>query len=68
LNKAKKWLSEAKQKPRSEASRRNIKKIIFNAKLRFALFASLRSAIFSLIQVDSELVTFPARVKKNLQF
>jgi len=53
---------------RSEASRRNIKKIIFNAKLRFALFASLRSAIFSLIQVDSELVTFPARVKKNLQF
>ena len=35
---------------------------IFDAKLRFALFASLRLAIFSKIYVDNKLVIFPARV------
>jgi len=48
-----KWLSEAKQKARSEASRQNISKFYFDAKLRFALLASLRSAIFSEIQIDN---------------
>jgi len=37
---------------------------IFDAKLRFALFASLRSTIIGEIQQDNLLVTFPARVKK----
>jgi len=46
-------LSEAKQKARSEASRQNISINNFDAKLRFALFASLRSAIFSDIQVKN---------------
>jgi len=51
------WLSEAKQKAKSEASRQNISYFDvsyfdFDAKLRFALFASL-SQIFSDIQVDN---------------
>jgi len=35
---------------------------IFDAKIRFALLALLRSAIFSEIEVDNYLVIFPARV------
>jgi len=42
--------SEAKQKARSEEK---LKISIFEAKLRFALFASLRSAVFSEIKVDN---------------
>ena len=41
--------------------------IYFDAKLPFTYLASLRSAIFSETQVDNLLVTFPARVKYNLQ-
>ena len=48
---------------RSEASRQNIAILILDAKLRFALLASLRSAIFSEIRYGNYLVTFPARVK-----
>ena len=40
-----KWLSEAKLKARSEASRQK-PKLIFETSLRFELLASLRSAIF----------------------
>jgi len=47
------FLIKAKQKARSEASRQNYNKKYFDAKLRFALFASLRSAIFSDIQVNN---------------
>ena len=57
---------------RSEAKKREAKlpvkifKIfIFDAKLRFALLASLRSAIFSEVYVDNLLlVNLPARVNK----
>ena len=38
---------------------------IFDAKLRFALLASLRSAIFSETEMVNKLVTFPARVNSN---
>jgi len=50
---AKKWLSEAKQK-KSEAKLlvNNKNYGYFDPKIRFAFFASLRSAIFSEIQVD----------------
>ena len=37
-----KLLTDAGQKARSEASRQNLSKMIFGAKLRFASFASLR--------------------------
>ena len=40
---------------------RNFK--VIDAKLRASLFASLRSAFFSVIQVDNLLVINPARVK-----
>ena len=52
--------SEAKSAKRSFASKIKNSKY-FDAKLRFALLASLRSAVFSEIQVDNLLVTFPAR-------
>ena len=35
----------------------------FDAKLRFTLLASMRSAVFTVIKVDNKLVIFPARVK-----
>jgi len=60
---SKNWLSEAKLKARSEASRQISNSRYFDAKLRFALFASLRSAIFYKIKIDNELVIFPVRVK-----
>jgi len=44
--------SVAKQKARSEASRQNISYFDFDAKLRFALSASLQSAIFSKRKLD----------------
>jgi len=50
---AKKWLSEAKLKAQSEASRQNI----------FACLASLRSAIVSETEVNNLLATVAARVK-----
>ena len=59
-----------KMAERSEAKRREAKFRVknqnlryFEAKLRFAPFALLRSAFFSEIQVDNLLVTLPARVK-----
>ena len=39
---------------------------IFDANLRFALLASLRSAMLSETEVDNELVTFDAWVKHFL--
>ena len=54
--------SEAKSAKRSLASK-YLKFCIFDAKLRFALLALLRTAIFSKIKVDNLLVTCPARVK-----
>ena len=55
---------------RSEAKKREAKLRVenknsryFDEKLRFALLASFRSAIFSKIQVDNKLIIFPARVK-----
>jgi len=53
---------------RSEAPRQKIKFLYFDAKLRFALLASLRSAIFREIKIDNKLVTFPARVNLFLTF
>jgi len=53
--------SEAKNAKRSFASKiRNLK--YFDAKLRFALFASLGSAIFSKTQMNNLLVIFPTVV------
>ena len=56
--------SDAKSAERRSAS--NISCFYFGTKIRFALLASLRSAIFIEIQVDNFLVTFPERV--NLIF
>ena len=53
----------AKLKARSEASRQNILNSIIDAKLCFALLASLRSAIFIKNQVDNQLVILSAEVK-----
>ena len=39
--------------------------LMFDAKLRFALLASLRSAIFREIKADNLLVTLPAGVKRT---
>jgi len=51
---------------RSEAKSFKISLIfIFDAKLRFALFASLRLAIFREIKVNNKLVIFPARVNPS---
>ena len=47
------WLSKAILKARSEASRQLSFILIFDAKLRFALLASLRSAIFREAKVDN---------------
>ena len=41
---------------------------IFDAKLRFALFASLRTAIFCETKVNNKLVSFPARVKSQFVY
>ena len=41
--------------------------MIFDGKLRFALLASLPSAILNKIQVDNKLVIVPARVKVKLK-
>jgi len=60
-----KWLSEAKLKARNEASRHKIQFFIYDAKLRFPILASLRSAIICKIVMDNQLVTFPARVKNG---
>ena len=46
-------MSEAKPKARSEASHQKSKFKIFDAKLRFALLASLRSATFRQIKADN---------------
>ena len=58
---------------RSEAKRREAKlrvkisrTLIFDGKLRFALLASLRSAIFSEFLMDNILVTLPAGVNQIL--
>jgi len=54
--------SEAKSAKRSFASK--ISQIFkFDAKLRFAFLASLRSAIFSEILLNNQLFALPARVK-----
>jgi len=59
--------SEAKNAKRSFASK--IKKMkYYDAKLRFALLASLRSAIFCETELDKKLVTIPARVNQNYEF
>ena len=53
---------------RSEAksANQNISNLRYlDAKLRFALLASLRSAIFSETELDNSLDTFPALVKKR---
>jgi hypothetical protein len=47
-------MSEAKIK---SVTRQNISNFIFDSKFRFALLASLRSAIFSEIQVDNLLAS-----------
>jgi hypothetical protein len=68
-------MSEAKLKARIEAMSQNFKSSYFDAKLRFTLFASLRSAILSEIDVDNKLVTLPAglyilklqKIKKKIQ-
>ncbi len=65
-NNAKKLLSEAKLKAQSEVLCQNIFKFKFWRESSIRPFASLRSAIFSIIQVDKQLVTFLARV--NLRF
>jgi len=56
--------SEAKNAKRSFASKK-IKNLKFDAKLRFALLASLRSAIFNEIQVNNLLYVLPEWVKKS---
>ena len=48
-----KWLSLASLKARSESSVKLSQNFIFDARLRFALLASLRSAIFSKNKEDS---------------
>jgi hypothetical protein len=60
------WLIVAKLKARSEASRQKTFLRYFDGKLRFALLASFRSDIFSEIQADYLLATFPARVKISI--
>ena len=64
------FVGSAKIAGRSETEKREAKlrvKIseieIFDAKLRFALLASLRSAIFRRNEATNNLVTSPARVK-----
>ena len=42
-----------REKERSEGTRQKNNLIFFDAELRFALFASLRSAIFGLILFDN---------------
>jgi len=54
--------SEAKSAKQSFASKMKIR--YFDAKLRFAPLASLRSAVFGEIQVDNYLVIFLTRVNK----
>jgi len=46
---------------RSEASLQKSNVRYFDAKLRFALLASLRSAIFGKTEANNQLVTLPAR-------
>ena len=59
--------SEAKNAKRSFASK--ISQILnFDAKLRFAFSASLRSAIFCQIYVDNKIVALPAQVKSQPSF
>jgi len=53
--------SEAKNAKLSFASKKELK--YFDAKLCFALFVSLRSAIFNQIYVDNKIFILPARVK-----
>jgi len=54
-----KWLSLAKLKARSEASRQEKKLITFVAKLRFALLASLRSAILAKLKKRTIWLLYP---------
>ena len=53
----------AKLKVRNKASRQKLKFEIFDAKIRSALLASLRSAVFSEIKVVKKLVILSAGVK-----
>jgi len=59
-------LNVAKSAKRSFASK-YLKLCLFDTKLRFALFALLRSAIFSETEVDNFFVTIPERVKSALK-
>ena len=58
-----KGLSEAKPKSEKKLLVKISQNMIFDAKLRFAFLASLRSAIYSEIEVDNLLVTLPEKVK-----
>ena len=58
--------SEAKNAKRSFASK-IFQFFKFDAKLRFAFLASLRSAIFSQIYVDNKIIFLLARVKEKLK-
>ena len=52
-------LVKVKLKARSEASRQNINYSIFVAKLRFLLFASLRSVIFGQMRLTATPLSVP---------
>jgi len=63
LNVAKNGLAKLRKRREAKLRVKISLILIFDAKLRFALFASLRSASFCEFQVTNLLVTFPARVK-----
>jgi len=62
LNFAKNGWAKRSKKRKAKLRVKIFQILIFDAKLRFAFFASLRSAIFSEIEVDNKLVLFPAGV------
>ena len=60
-------MAERSKKREAKLRVKNKNFIFFDAKLRFALFALLRSAIFSETEVDNFFVTIPERVKSALK-